>query len=139
MKHRYRFSISLAALAFASALSWAGTPSTQFPSRQNNEGMVMVSVTPQSLGTGDKWVFAVQFNTHVKPITQDLQKVSVLIDSKGHQEQALAWQGDPPGGHHRHGFLVFRPMTPKPALVTLMIGQVGGVAERSFTWSLPAD
>jgi len=32
--------------------------------------------------------------------------------------------------------LVFKPMGPLPASITLKIRGVGGVAERSFVWSL---
>lgn len=100
----------------------------------------MVSVTPQDLSkTADAWRFAVQFNTHVTPITQDLVAVASLGDSKGASEQPTAWEGDPPGGHHRRGVLIFKPITPVPATITLHIRQVGGVADRAFTWSLPGQ
>ncbi len=96
----------------------------------------MVSVTPVSLPDSGNWQFAVQFNTHVTPITQDIAAVSVLSDGKGHEEKPVAWQGDPPGGHHRKGVLLFKPMNPRPDSITLKIRQVGSVPERAFTWKL---
>jgi hypothetical protein len=96
----------------------------------------MVSATPVSLPDSGNWRFAVQLNTHVTPITQDIAAVSVLSDGKGHEEKPVVWQGDPPGGHHRKGVLLFKPMNPRPDSITLKIRQVGSVPERAFTWKL---
>lgn len=113
---------------------WAQTK--PLPSQQNKQGQVMVSVTPISLPDSGDWRFAVQFNTHVTPITQDIAAVSVLSDGKGHEEKPVAWQGDPPGGHHRKGVLLFKPISPRPESITLKIRQVGSVPERVFAWKL---
>ena len=51
-------------------------------------------------------------------------------------ERPMAWEGDPPGGHHRKGVLVFKPLDPMPATITLDVREVGGVADRTFTWNL---
>ncbi len=88
------------------------------------------------MSSADGWRFAVQFNTHVSPITQDMTALSVLSDGKGHDEKPLSWEGDPPGGHHRKGVLVFKPFDSSPDTVTLKISEVGSVPERSFTWKL---
>ncbi|MBI1201923.1 MAG: hypothetical protein GC182_05370 [Rhodopseudomonas sp.] len=114
--------------AFAQTTSW--------PSRQDTSGQVTVSVTPTDLSDNNAWRFSVQLNTHVAPISQDLVAVSVLSDGKGHDEKPTAWQGDPPGGHHRKGVLLFKPMTPRPESLTLTIRQVGSASERTFTWKL---
>ncbi|MDE2230429.1 MAG: hypothetical protein KGL11_15520 [Alphaproteobacteria bacterium] len=115
----------------------AAAQTKSLPSRENDQGQVMVTVTPLALSnTADPWRFDVQINTHVAPITQDLAAVSVLNDGKGHKEKASAWQGDPPGGHHRHGVLIFKPITPLPESVTLTIRQVGAVPVRTFAWKL---
>ena len=99
----------------------------------------MISVTPQSLPDTGDWRFSVQLNTHVAPITQDLAAVSVLTDGNGHEEKPAAWQGDPPGGHHRKGVLLFKAMTPRPDSITLKIRQVGSVPERAFSWKLTSQ
>lgn len=125
----------LAAICIAAPLA-ASAQTKTFPSRQDNKGQVMVSVTPVALPDTGEWRFAVQLNTHVAPITQDLAKVSVLGDGKGQDVSPVAWQGDPPGGHHRNGVLIFKAVSPRPDSITLKIRQIGSVPERTFTWRL---
>jgi hypothetical protein len=125
----------LAAIGFVSPLA-ARAQTKSLLSRQDNQGQVMVSVTPMGLPDSDTWRFAVRLNTHVAPITQDLATVSVLSDGKGHEVKPMAWQGDPPGGHHRKGVLLFKPIRPRPDAITLKIRQIGSVPERTFTWQL---
>ncbi len=139
-----RLSIVLAALAVGIALqSTAGAESPgsaqikPLPTQVNKEGQVVVRVTPLALSTAaDPWRFEVQLDTHVMPLDQDLRTVAVLTDGNGHDERPTAWEGDPPGGHHRKGVLLFRQISPSPASVTLKIREVGSVPERSFTWAL---
>ncbi len=120
-----------------SALPPARSAEGAFPAQTNNQGQVFVTVTPLALSpAADAWRFQVQFNTHVVAQTQDMMQVAVLSDGNGREERPLAWQGDPPGGHHRKGVLVFKPMVPAPQSVTLKIANVGAVPERAFTWKL---
>ena len=130
--------LSLILAAVFVALPLAASAQTKpLPSKENDEGQVTVTVTPLTLSKGaDTWRFEVQLNTHVAPITQDLTAVAVLSDGQGHDESPLAWQGDPPGGHHRQGILSFKAINPSPESVTLTIRQVGSVPERTFTWAL---
>jgi len=126
------FSLSLTAGAiFAAALpgpalaQMSGSPAqvADLSAQVNNEGQVTVQVTPLSLSaTAESWRFDVQMNTHVTPLDQDLLQSARLTDANGHEERPSAWQGDPPGGHHRKGVLVFKPIVPAPASVTLKIG-----------------
>lgn len=138
MKRRNFWSASLVLLAIAAAAPLTSSAQTKSLSmKESDEGQVRVAVTPRDLSkTADAWRFAVQFNTHVTPITQDMVAVTSLSDGKGAGEQPTAWEGDPPGGHHRRGVLVFKPMNPMPATITLHIREVGGVADRTFTWNL---
>ena len=138
MKRRYLLSIPLvliaAALAAPLMLSARGEP---LSAKENKDGTVRVSVTPETLSKSAKtWRFSVRFNTHVTPISQDMMKGASLSGGKGAGVPPTAWEGDPPGGHHRRGVLVFKAIKPMPAIITLHIREVGGVADRAFTWKL---
>jgi len=136
-RKRFLITVSLAGFTLLPLIATAADSSGSLAARENNEGQVTVKVTPENLADGEApWRFAVQLNTHVSPLTQDLEAVSVLSDGQGHQEPPLSWQGDPPGGHHRRGTLIFKPIRPQPDSVTLKIRQVGSVPERAFTWEL---
>lgn len=101
----------------------------------NREGPVQVEVTPRSLAADAKvWEFDVAFNTHSVPIDGDPAQFSVLVDAGGNTHSALAWKGDPPGGHHRSGVLQFKPLDEPEGAVELRISGVGGVAARVFRW-----
>lgn len=103
----------------------------------SNEGGVVVRVTPARLAPeAASWDFEVVFETHTVPLTGDPAQFTVLLDPQGRAHAALRWDGDPPGGHHRKGVLRFKPLTPVPTSVTLKIRSVGGVPERTFTWSV---
>ncbi len=117
----------------------AGTAQDEaWPAQVNREGQVTVKVTPLALSpTADAWSFSMQFDTHVTPLNQDLLKTAVLSGDKSEGEAPVSWEGDAAGGHHRTGVLVFKPITPVPASVTLTLKQVGSGPDRSFTWKLP--
>jgi hypothetical protein len=138
MNRHFLTAIALAPIVAALAGSpFASAQTPTLEAQKNDEGAVSVSVTPQDVSkAADAWRFAVQFNTHVTPISQDMVAVASLADGKGAEERPAAWEGDPPGGHHRHGVLVFKPLNPTPTTLTLRIREVGGVAVRTFTWNL---
>ena len=146
MKRHHLFVVAAVAIATAAvgslfALAQTTPPAAQdkavFAVKDNDEGLVKVSVTPQDVSKGaGAWRFAVQFNTHVTPISQDMIAVASLNGGGDAEDSPTAWEGDPPGGHHRHGVLVFKPLDPTPSTLTLHIREVGGVADRTFTWKL---
>ncbi|HEY7459950.1 MAG TPA: hypothetical protein VH765_14495, partial [Xanthobacteraceae bacterium] len=71
-------------------------------------GGVRVVVTPTALGPGAAvWEFQVVMDTHSKPLNEDLAQAAALVDDDGKRHAPVAWQGDPPGGHHRKGVLKF--------------------------------
>jgi hypothetical protein len=127
-----------AAYLSVEAMAAGSVQDEALPAQVNREGQVIVKVTPLALSpTADPWRFSVQFDTHATPLDQDLLQTAVLRGDNDKGEAPLGWQGDAPGGHHRTGVLVFKPIMPAPASVTLTLQQVGSVPERSFTWSLP--
>lgn len=93
-------------------------------------------VTPKALGQDVAvWEFNVVVDTHIKPLSNDLANAAVLLDEAGRRYVPVAWQGDPPGGHHRKGVLQFSPPAEMPKSIELQINGVGGVATRSFRWT----
>jgi len=98
---------------------------------------VTVKVKPLELSPGAKaWAFTVVLETHTQELTDDLAQVATLNGAGGPPHLPTAWDGDPPGGHHRKGVLRFAPITPAPDGVELRIRRPGESAPRSFTWTL---
>ncbi len=131
------------ALAF---LSWARPGVTEgeagkdrkitekiFDTLVSSEDEVEVSVTPNKL-SDDSWDFEVVLNTHSVELSYDLAQSSFLVDKNGNTYKALAWEGDPPGGHHREGVLKFNKI-PRQENIDLRIRL--GDKERSFKWIVP--
>lgn len=105
--------------------------------KENSEGSVSVSVTPDSFGSQETvWNFQIALNTHSGSIDTDLVSSAYLIDDKGNVYKPISWDGAAPGGHHRSGVLKFNPISPKPKSIELKIKDVGGISERSFKWDL---
>jgi hypothetical protein len=105
--------------------------------RTSNEGGVVIRVTPGRFASdAATWDFEVVFETHTVQLTGDPAQFTVLLGPQGQAHVPLRWDGAPPGGHHRKGVLRFKPLRPAPASVTLKMRGVGGVPERTFTWSV---
>lgn len=104
--------------------------------RTNDSGGVRVVVTPKSVGTGAVWEFDVTMSTHVEPLNADLVKTAALVDGDNRRYTPLAWEGDPPGGHHRKGVLRFPSPAQSGGTFKLQIGGVGGNSVRTFQWRL---
>lgn len=99
----------------------------------NSEGSVTITVTPKNLSQP---TFEIVLDTHKGNLNQDLTKNTILIDDQGNRQKPVGWEGDPLGGHHRKGILLFNSFQEKSKLVTLKIQNVGQVQERSFTWAI---
>lgn len=106
-----------------------------YEAKSNSEGGVEVEIQPLDL-TSSEWSFSAGLNTHAGSLDDDLTKIATLTDDRGDAVSPLRWEGPPPGGHHRNGTLFFPQITPKPSSITMTIRDVGGVAERKFTWQL---
>jgi hypothetical protein len=119
----------------------AGTPARTI---SNEGGQVTVEVTWAGpvTGAGDS-VFNVVLDTHAVDLDRyDLRDLAVLRTDTGIEVRPTEWQA-PKGGHHRQGPLVFpntldgRPVLgPDTRTIELIIRDVAGVGERSFTWPL---
>lgn len=106
-----------------------------FEEQVSREGAVTVKVVPRNLAPdAQSWDFEVTLDTHTQPLVQDLISAVVLVDAKGSAYTPIGWGGDPPGGHHRNGLLRFRPLSGNPAMVELLMKDVGDVPVRVFRW-----
>ena len=116
---------------------FAFNAAAQLAAQQSSANGVTVAVTPGNLAPGAKtWEFAIVLNTHSQDLSDDLAKSAVLVDDKGNVHNALAWEGAPPGGHHRKGVLTFEAITPRPQAVGLRIARPGESAARTFRWEM---
>ena len=98
---------------------------------------VTVTVTPQNLSRDTtSWDFKVVLDTHSQDLSDDLVKSSLLFDGAGGRYAPTAWDGAPPGGHHREGVLRFKALSPTPQSVELQITRSGETVPRSFRWPL---
>lgn len=110
---------------------------TALETKANNEGPATVSVRPTNIfQSNSEWDFEITLDTHSYGLSDDLMQAAELLDNQGNRYKPIAWEGDPPGGHHREGGLKFRAITPFPRSLTLIIRDIGGVVSRTFTWTL---
>jgi len=95
---------------------------------------VTVRATPRAVG-GGSWEFAMAFDTHTQPLTDDLMKTgSLIVDGKSYAP--ADWKGDPPGGHHRKGVLRFNGIASGATTMELRVTRPGESKPRSFRWQL---
>lgn len=144
---RYKWSLFFVVLAMSGSLiakalggffvmpSLAASP--MLTPQTRSEGGVQVKVTPKNITVAaDTWDFEVALNTHSVALDQDLAKTTVLVDAQGKQYLPIAWEGDPPGGHHRRGVLRFKPLAALPSSLELRINGIGAIDARVFRWQL---
>jgi hypothetical protein len=126
---------SLVALALLAASGAA--VSAERATRTSSLAGVTIKVTPRDIAPGAAtWTFAVVLDTHSQDLSDDLAKNAVLLDAKGARNAPIAWEGAPPGGHHREGVLRFKGLGPAPEAFELQIRRAGEPAPRSFRWNL---
>ncbi|MHB0866813.1 MAG: hypothetical protein ACYC6B_00045 [Thermoleophilia bacterium] len=114
------------------------TTGDSLPRQTSQSGEIEVGVTPAGLTATDAtWDFNISVDSQGAELTEDLAAATVLlVDGSGKEYKALAFEGDPPGGIHREGTLKFDPVSPEPRSVTLKLRGVGGIGERSFSWTM---
>ncbi len=153
----WRVRVSVIALAVLVVISglvfWArsasGTTSTTAPATQsgamtrtNEDGQITIKVTWQGKSAGP--VFRVEMDTHAVNLdSYDLRQLALLHLGQGQELQPGGWNA-PAGGHHRSGTLSFPATTASGSpvigsdthIIKLTIRNVGGIAERTFLWTL---
>ncbi len=131
------FALVIGAIAFWFTPVVFADAAAALEARKSDAAGVRVVVTPKLPDSNAAvWEFEVVMDTHSKPLDTDFAQAAVLTDDTGRSFVPLAWQGDPPGGHHRKGILRFPLPAGKPKAVELKIKGIGGVAERVFGWEL---
>jgi hypothetical protein len=125
--------------ALAAVLFVMSTEATsgQLTPQSSQEGGVTVRVTPLDLSADAKsWSFEVVLDSHSQELADDLMQTAAVIDEAGRAHAPLAWEGAPPGGHHRKVVLRFKPITTYPAVVELRVQRPGESKPRTFRWPL---
>lgn len=129
MTYRLLWLVAATLLAFNAA--------AQLAAQKNTAGGVTVAVTPAKLVAGAKtWDFSIVLDTHTQDLSDDLAGSAVLVDDRGNEFKALAWDGAAPGGHHRSGVLKFNAIEPRPQVLELRISRPGEAKPRTFRWRL---
>ena len=132
--------MSLAAALFVLTAVFAPVPAKAaagLESRTSTTSGVTVKVTPKNVASSaTTWEFAIVLDSHTQDLSDDLLKSARLIDGENRQHAPIAWDGAPPGGHHREGVLRFKPIAPAPQAVELQITRPGESTPRSFRWQL---
>lgn len=131
----------LAALLLITGSAGALWASTKGFSRSDSQGPVMVTATYLPTDkTTDEIRVEVRLNTHSVDLGQyKLEDLAFLRFDGGKEIKALGitQQGS---GHHVTDVLRFAGPVPKGAgEMTLIIRNVGGIAQRSLTWKLPVE
>jgi hypothetical protein len=102
----------------------------------NDENSVTVEVTPLNFEYGKPVVFDVALNTHSVSLDFNVDEISLLRDGLGNANNALRWEGTPPGGHHRNGRLTFPSVPEGAGYIELVLEGISNIPERVFKWSL---
>jgi len=128
----------LSALALCAAtLSPLGAVAAELAPETTQAAGVSVSVKPADVSPGAAaWVFEVALNTHGGSLDDDLSHTVALVDAAGKPHAPIAWEGDPAGGHHRHGVLKFAALAPRPQALEVRMQRPGEPAPRTFRWTL---
>ena len=107
----------------------------ELTTQRSPERGVTIDAIPQNLSAGaSTWDFKIVLDTHSQELNDDLLKSTALLDGAGGRHTPTAWDGAGPGGHHREGILRFKPVSPQPPAIELIVMRPGESAPRSFRW-----
>jgi hypothetical protein len=113
------------------------TAAAELGARSSSASGVTVKVTPKDISPqAAVWTFAVVLDTHSQDLRDDLAKTANLVDARGGRHAPIAWEGAPPGGHHREGVLRFKGLGAQAGALELQIQRAGEQAPRVFRWKL---
>jgi len=131
----------VASSALPSSTSTLPTPTPADLSRADEQGAVVVTVSPENLGSPDEALrLQIVMETHSVELDMDLTQVATLETDNGIRVTPVAWDGSR-GGHHVSGVLSFPAIVDGQSILedatrlTLIIRDVD-VPERVFIWQL---
>ncbi len=130
MSKTFKLSAALLIIVFTALLVFEGVgkeTGSSFSRKINDEGQVTVNVEPIISDSGMEIV--IFMDTHTVDLEENLKEVS-YIESNGQRYDPVEWIGDPPGGHHRAGSLIFKN---EFSDFTLHIESIGGESKK-FNW-----
>ncbi len=106
--------------------------------QKSTVGGVVVAVTAGNLGPeASVWDFAVVLRSSAKkPLSDDLLRSVVMVDSTGRKHKPLAWESGAAQGEHVAGVLKFIAVEPRPESIELRFTRPGEKKARSFSWLL---
>lgn len=105
--------------------------------KQDRQGPVTVAVTLLAPAVGAPLKARVVFDTHSASLDAvSFEQAVAMRTADGADLGPTAVEQTSGSGHHREAVLVFPPL-PQGGSVRLVVRNVGGVAERSFSWELP--
>ncbi|TSA17458.1 MAG: hypothetical protein D4R74_02690 [Betaproteobacteria bacterium] len=137
MSSRILKPISLfSALTLCATLLFAlGAAAAELAPQNSQANGVGISVKPADVSAAaTTWLFQVTLTTHNGDLGDDLVRTATIVDAAGKQYPALAWDGDPAGGHHRKGVVKFKALSPRPDALELRILRQGETTPRTFRW-----
>jgi hypothetical protein len=108
----------------------------QLDTRIDDRNGVRIEVFSDDFGYHEPFALSVRYDTHSGALDFKVNEISYLEDEQGTRYDPLRWQGDPPGGHHRSGKLIFAALKRRPASIRLVMENVYGVT-REFVWEIP--
>ncbi|MBI1893738.1 MAG: hypothetical protein HYS14_06470 [Candidatus Rokubacteria bacterium] len=133
-----RASLRVAAMVIVTGLWSIGISSGQDGlTKQDRQGPVTVAVTLIGPPASDDPVKAkVVLDTHSVPLDGIVFEKAVVIRTPEGADIAPTTVEQAKGsGHHREAVLVFPPVS-GPGPVRIVVRDVGGIAERNFSWEL---
>lgn len=102
----------------------------------DDQKRVKVKVTPQEIRFNEPVRFEITFDTHSVDLSFDPAEIAILEFGHGVLVRPDKWDGTAAGGHHRSGLIIFKSIPKDTNTLKLILRDVAGVPERTFTWDL---
>ncbi len=103
--------------------------------KRDESGGVEVSVLPLDL-YGEDWIFQISLDTHTEELDMNMEESVILLVGADREYFPKEWEGDPSGGHHRSGKIIFEAPKSQSSSITLKMYGIGDTEERLFYWSI---